>query len=100
MIGSSMPASVITPKYRMAKTNMPATGAIEEMPAIMNLAVVSPNPPIRAATTGIAISATIGASQFSIIVPSSTNTVSAPSAASIFLPGACPALDLVGAEPL
>src|SRR5579883_1723877 len=55
--GSSIPASVMMPKYRIAKMNMPATGATFWMPCTMNVAVFRPKPATRAPITGTTISA-------------------------------------------
>ena len=44
MIGSSMPASVTTPKNRMAKTNMPTTGGQALDAGEDELARVEPEP--------------------------------------------------------
>jgi len=51
-IGSSMPASVMMPKYRIAKTNIAATDAVCCRPLTRNCAVVSPKPPTSAAAVG------------------------------------------------
>ena len=59
-IGSSRPASVMIPKYRIAKMNMPAIGATSRTPSTMNVPVLKPKPPIKDATVGTAMSATNG----------------------------------------
>jgi hypothetical protein len=66
---------------------MPATGAMDDMPEMMNLLVPSPNPPSRAATVGTAISATNGDNRLAMMTASSTSTVAAPSKASMNPPG-------------
>jgi len=83
MIGSSMPASVTMPKYRMAKMNIPATGATSLMPPMMNLLVLSPNPPTSAAMTGMAMSATSGDMRLVRMTTNSATMVSSPSIASM-----------------
>ena len=83
MIGSSMPASVMMPKNRMAKTNMPTTGARLWMPETMNLLVSQPNPPISDAAMGMRMSAISGDIHFIMITVSSRAMVTRPRSASI-----------------
>jgi hypothetical protein len=54
-----------------------------DMPVMMNLLVSRPKPPISAAMTGTAMSATRGDIRFSMMLASSITTVNVPSAASI-----------------
>ena len=58
--GFSIPASVMMPKKRIAKTNIPITPEMASMPASMNLPVCMPKPPKRDANTGMETSATTG----------------------------------------
>jgi len=81
--GSSRPASVITPKNRMAKTNMPATGAISEMPATMNLAVCRPKPAASAPATGTRISAAMGERRLSRIAANKPQIINMPTVTSM-----------------
>ena len=83
MIGSSMPASVMMPKNRIAKTNMPTTGARLWMPETMNLLVSQPNPPISAAAMGMRMSAINGDIHFVMMTVSRRAMVTRPRTASI-----------------
>ena len=81
--GSSRPASVMIPKNRMAKTNMPATGAISEMPATMNLAVCKPKPAASAPATGTRINAAMGERRLSRIAASRPQITNMPTVTSM-----------------
>src|ERR1051326_8559596 len=72
----------------MAKTNMPATGAISAMPCTMKVAVDAPKPPISAAATGIRIRAAIGDMRLSRIAARSATMVKLPRSTSIAAPSA------------
>jgi hypothetical protein len=86
MIGSSMPASVMMPKNRIAKTNMPTTGARLCIPDTINLLVSQPNPPISAAAMGMRMSAINGDIHFVMMTVSRRAMVTRPRTASISVP--------------
>ena len=81
-----MPASVMMPKNRIAKTNMPTTGARLWMPDTMNLLVSQPNPPISAAAMGMRMSAINGDIHFVMMTVSRRAMVTRPRTASIARP--------------
>jgi hypothetical protein len=77
-----MPASVITPKYRIANRNIAATGAVCWMPATTNADVCAPNPAATDATTGTMINATSAVIRQLVISASTETTVTRPTNAS------------------
>jgi len=83
MIGSSMPASVMIPKNRIANTNMPTTGATFLIPVMMKALVCRPNPPSSAAMIGKAISATRGERRLLMTAASKQRMVMTPRVASM-----------------
>ena len=83
MMGSSMPASVMIPKNRIANTNMPTTGATFLIPVMMKALVCRPNPPISAAMIGKAIKATSGERRLLMTAASRHRMVMTPRVASM-----------------
>ena len=81
--GSKRPASDITPKNRIANTNIAATGAMPWMPAVTSFPVSRPKPPTSAAAIGTRISATSGVAFRSTIRACSARIVSRPRIASM-----------------
>ena len=88
IIGSSSPASLMTPKKRMANTNMPATGAILPIPATTYAGIAAVWPIATAAIKDTRISAATGDARSDRMSASRTAIDKAPAIASIVLP--CP----------
>ncbi|MDT4850855.1 hypothetical protein FQZ97_850200 [compost metagenome] len=78
-MGSNRPASIMTPKYRMANISITPVGAILRIPSSIILSMPAPNPPSRAKIMGTRMSATRGDRRLVMISVMNVITMPKPS---------------------